>query len=64
MTRSKWLRNAIEHQLAAAEAAVDSHAIYLDLTAALADLPGSGRSNGARRHSKVLKEKLNAPRSR
>jgi predicted DNA-binding protein len=54
MTRSEWLRNAIERELAAA----DSHEIYLEVTAALAGMPGSGRSNGARQHSKLLKQKL------
>lgn len=64
MTRSEWLRNAIEQQMAAADAAIDSHAIYVDVTATLADVPGSGRSDGARQHSKVLKQKLHAGRRR
>jgi predicted transcriptional regulator len=64
MTRSEWLRNAIERELAAAEAATDGHAIYLEVTAALADMPGSGLSNGARQHSKLLKQKLHAGRHR
>jgi predicted DNA-binding protein len=64
ITRSEWLRNAIEKELTAAEAAADSHAIYLEVTAALADIPGSGRSDGARRHSRLLKQKLHASRHR
>jgi uncharacterized protein (DUF1778 family) len=64
MTRSEWLRNAIEQQMAAADAVIDSHAVYLDLTASLASMPGSGRSDGARQHSKVLKQKLHASRRR
>jgi hypothetical protein len=64
MTRSEWLRNAIEQQLAAADAAIDSHAIYLHVTAALAGMPGSGRGDGARQHSKLLKQKLHAGRRR
>lgn len=60
MTRSEWLRNAIEQQIAADDAVVDSHAIYLQVTASLAGMPGSGRTDGARQHSKVLKQKLNA----
>lgn len=64
MTRSEWLRMAIEQQMAAADAAVDSHAIYLELTAPLANLPGSGRADAARQHSRVLKSKLHAARRR
>jgi hypothetical protein len=64
MTRSEWLRMAIEQQLAAADAAGDSHAIYLELTAPLASLPGSGRNDSARQHSRVLKVKLRASRHR
>lgn len=64
MTRSEWLRHAIEQQMAAADAVIDSHAIYLEVTAALAGIPGSGRSDGARRHSNVLKDKLRASRRR
>ncbi|MFO1285645.1 MAG: ribbon-helix-helix protein, CopG family [Rubrivivax sp.] len=64
MTRSEWLRMAIEQQMAAADAAVDSHAIYLELTAPLANLPGSGRTDAARQHSRVLKSKLHAARRR
>ena len=30
LTRSQWLRNAIERQMATAEAVIDSHAVYLD----------------------------------
>ena len=64
MTRSQWLRNAIEQQIAAADAVIDSHAVYLDLTAALSGTLGSGRSDGARQHSQVLKQKLHASRRR
>lgn len=64
MTRSQWLRIAIEQQMAAADAAVDSHAVYLEMTAPLAGLPGSGRGDAARRHSSVLKQKLHADRRR
>lgn len=64
MTRSEWLRVAIEQQLAAADAATDSHAIYLELTAPLASLPGSGRGDAARQHSRALKNKLRASRHR
>lgn len=64
MTRSEWLRNAIEQQMAAADAAIDGHAIYLELMAPLAGLPGSGRSDAARQHSSVLKQKLHAGRRR
>jgi Ribbon-helix-helix protein, copG family len=64
MTRSEWLRGAIEHQMAAAGAAIDAHAIYLKVTSALPAMPGSGRGNGAREHSKVLKQKLHAGRRR
>lgn len=64
MTRSEWLRNAIEQQMAAADVVVDSHAIYLDVTAALSGVPGSGRSDNARQHSKILKRKLRAVRRR
>lgn len=60
ITRSEWLRNVIELQIAAAEAKVDSHAIYLELMAPLAAAPGSGRAQAARQHSKVLKQKLHA----
>jgi predicted DNA-binding protein len=60
ITRSEWLRNAIEKELAEAEAAADSHAIYLEVTAALAGMRGSGRSDGARQHSRLLKQKLHA----
>lgn len=60
VTRSEWLRSAIEKELAAADAAIDSHAIYLELTASLAGVPGSGRGDAARRHSRVLKHKLRA----
>jgi hypothetical protein len=35
MTRSEWLRMAIEQQVAAADATVDSHAIYFELTVLL-----------------------------
>jgi predicted DNA-binding protein len=58
MTRSEWLRNAVEQQMAAAEAAIDSHALYLSVTAALPGMPGSGRGHDAREHSKVLKQQL------
>ena len=64
MTRSEWLRNAIERQMAATDAALDSHAVYLEVTAPLAGLPGSGRGDAARRHSAVLKHKLHAGRRR
>jgi Ribbon-helix-helix protein, copG family len=64
MTRSEWLRVAIEQQLAAADASTDSHAIYLELTAPLANLPGSGRGDAARQHSRALKSKLHASRRR
>ena len=64
ITRSEWLRNAIELQMAAADAAVDSHAVYLEVTAPLAGLAGSGRGDGARRHSAALKQKLHAGRHR
>ena len=64
MTRSEWLRMAIESQMAAADAVVDSHAVYLELTAPLANLPGSGRGEAARQHSRVLKTKLHAGRHR
>lgn len=63
ITRSEWLRNAIELQMAAA-AAVDSHSVYLEVTAPLEGLAGSGRGDGARRHSAVLKQKLHAGRHR
>jgi predicted transcriptional regulator len=62
ITRSQWLRNAIEQQMVLADAVVDSHAIYLGLMADLAGMSGSGRRDGARQHSKVLKRKLNASR--
>lgn len=62
MTRSEWLRNAIERQITVADAAIDSHGLYLDLIAALAGVSGSGRGDGARQHSKVLKQKLHASR--
>jgi hypothetical protein len=64
MTRSQWLRNAIEQQMVLADAVIDSHAIYLGLMGNLADLAGSGRRDGARQHSSVLKRKLNAIRRR
>ena len=64
VTRSQWIRTAIEQQMAAADTAIDSHAVYLGLTASLAGLPGSGRGDGARQHSKVLKQKLHASRRR
>ncbi len=64
MTRSEWLRMAIEQQLAVADAAVNSHAIYLELTAPLANLPESGRRDAARQHSRVLKSELHASRRR
>ncbi len=64
MTRSEWLRTAIEQQMAAADAAVDSHAIYLQMMAPLANVPGSGRGDAARQHSRVLKSKLHAGRHR
>jgi hypothetical protein len=64
MTRSEWLRLAIERQMAAADAAVDSHSIYLEVTAPLAGLPGSGRGSAAREHSLALKRKLHADRRR
>ncbi len=60
VTRSEWLRNAIELQIAAFEATVDGHAIYLELMAPLAAAPGSGRAHVARQHSAVLKQKLHA----
>lgn len=64
VTRSQWLREAIERQLAAEDAAIDPHAVYLELTAALGPLPGSGRRDGARLHGKLLKDKLRAGRRR
>jgi predicted DNA binding CopG/RHH family protein len=66
MTRSEWLRMAIARQIAAADTTLDSHAIYLELTAPLryAELPGSGRGNAARQHSRILKHKLHASRRR
>jgi predicted transcriptional regulator len=64
MTRSQWLRTAIEQQMAAAGAVIDSHAVYLDLTAGLAGRRGSGRRDGARRHSQVLKQKLHSSHRR
>lgn len=64
MTRSQWLREAIERQMAAADGTIDAHAIYLELTSALPGARSSGRRDGAREHSKVLKQKLHAPRRR
>ncbi len=64
MTRSDWLRMAIERQLAATDSAVDPHAIYLELMAPLASCPGSGRADAAQQHSQVLKQKLHAARRR
>lgn len=64
MTRSEWLRKAIEQQMAVDDAGTDSHSIYLELTASLPGPAGSGRSDGARQHSKVLKQKLDASRHR
>ncbi len=64
VTRSEWLRLAIARQIAAADAASDSHAIYLELTQPLEGLPGRGRGDGARQHSQVLKRKLHASRRR
>jgi predicted transcriptional regulator len=64
MTRSQWLRNAIEQQIVVADAVIDSHAVYLGLMADLAGMPGSGRRDGARQHSRVLKRQLNAIRRR
>jgi predicted DNA-binding protein len=64
ITRSQWLRAAIERQMAAEDAALDGHAVYLVLTEALPGAAGSGRRDGARRHSEVLKQKLHASRRR
>jgi hypothetical protein len=64
MTRSDWLRMAIDRQLAETDSAVDPHAIYLELMAPLATRPGSGRADAARQHSQVLKRKLHAARHR
>jgi Ribbon-helix-helix protein, copG family len=58
ITRSEWLRNAIEQQLAIAEAVTDCHRAYLQLMGPLLDQPGSGRGDVARQHSAALKQKL------
>jgi hypothetical protein len=64
MTRSQWLREAIERQISAADGGTDAHAIYLDLMAPLTGARGSGRGDAAREHSKLLKQKLHAQRRR
>lgn len=64
ITRSQWLREAIERQMAVSDGATDAHAIYLDLMAHLPGARSSGRSDAARQHSRLLKQKLHAQRRR